>query len=44
METPKYKSKLTLGGVDIMFTKKFNWFNRLMLRLIFGLKIGKVDD
>lgn len=44
METPKYKSKLTLGGVDIMLTKKFNWFNRLMLRLIFGLKIEKLDD
>lgn len=44
IEIPKYKSKLTLGGVDIMFTKKINWFNRLMLRLIFGLKIEKVDD
>ena len=41
---PEYKSKLNFGGVVIFFTKKFNWFNRLMLRLVFGLKIEKVDD
>ena len=44
IKSPEYKSKLNFGGVDIFFTKKFNWFNRLMLRLVFGLKIEKVDD
>lgn len=44
IESPEYKSKLNFGGVYIFFTKKFNWFNRLMLRLVFGLKIEKVDD
>lgn len=44
IKSPEYKSKLNFGGVYIFFTKKFNWFNRLMLRLVFGLKIEKVDD
>ena len=44
IKSPEYKSKLNFGGVDIFLTKKFNWFNRLMLRLVFGLKIEKVDD
>ena len=44
IKSPEYKSKLNFGGVVIFFTKKFNWFNRLMLRLVFGLKIEKVDD
>lgn len=44
IKSPEYKSKLNFGGIDIFFTKKFNWFNRLMLRLVFGLKIEKVDD
>lgn len=44
IKSPEYKSKLNFGGVDIFFAKKFNWFNRLMLRLVFGLKIEKVDE
>ena len=44
IKSPEYKSKLNFGGVDIFFTKKFNWFNRLMLRLVFDLKIEKVDE
>lgn len=44
IKSPEYKSKLNFGGVYIFFTKKFNWFNRLMLRLVFGLKIEKVDE
>ena len=38
------KSKLVLGKLTIFFDKKFNWFNRLMLRLVFGLKIENVKD
>ena len=44
IKSPEYKSKLNFGGIYIFFTKKFNWFNRLMLRLVFGLKIEKVED
>lgn len=37
-----YRSKIELGNITIFVTKKFNWFNRLMLRLVFGLKIEGV--
>ena len=37
------KSKLVLGNFTIYFEKHFNWFNRLMLRLVFGLNIEKVN-
>ena len=38
-----YRSKIELGNITIFVTKKFNWFNRLMLRLVFGLKIEGLD-
>lgn len=37
-----YKSKIIIGNFTIMLTKKFNWFNRLMLKLIFGLKVKNI--
>lgn len=44
IQLPKNKSKLVLGNFDIYFDKKFNWFNRLMLKLVFGLNIENVKD
>lgn len=41
---PKPKSKIILGNLEIHITKKFNWFNRLMLRLVFGLDIKNVKE
>lgn len=41
---PIIKSMLTIGNITFYFEKKFNWFNRLMLRLVFGLKIENVKD
>jgi len=41
---PAYKSELTLGNLTIRFTKKFNWFNRKMLKLIFGLDIKNIKE
>lgn len=38
-----YKSRLVVGNITVRFTKKFNWFNRLMIRLVFGLKIEKEE-
>ena len=38
------KSKLTVAQMTIYFYKKFNWFNRLMLRLIFGLKVENIKN
>lgn len=39
-----YKSKLVVGNITVRITKKFNWFNRLMIRLVFGLRIEKEVD
>ena len=44
IEPPKYKNKIVLEGMTIYLEHSFNWFNRLMLRLIFGLNIEKVKD
>jgi len=38
----QYKSKIVLGNVTIMLTKKFNWFHRLMIKLVFGIKIKNI--
>ena len=41
------QSKLIVGNITIYLDKKFNWFNRLMFKLLFGLrleKIGGKDD
>lgn len=35
----KYKSKFIIGNIEINNIKKFNWFNRLMFKLFFGIKI-----
>ena len=38
------RSKLIVGNITIYLDKKFNWLNKLMLRLLFGLKLEKVGD
>lgn len=40
----KYKSKIVYGNINIMLEKHINWFHRLMIRLIFGIKVEKVDE
>lgn len=37
-----YKSELRVGNIYIRFTKKFNWFQRLMLKWVFGLNIYNI--
>lgn len=39
IKTPVYKSELIIGNITIRFTKKFNYFNRLMMKLVFGWDI-----
>ena len=38
----EFKSELVIGNVTVRFTKSFNWFNRLMLKLVFGLNIHNI--
>lgn len=40
---PVYRSELVIGNITVRFTKKFNLFHRIMLRLVFGLNIKKVE-
>lgn len=40
----KYKSRIVFGNLTIMLEKKINWFHRLMIRLIFGIKVEKVGE
>lgn len=37
-----YKSELRIGNIYVRFTKKFNWFQRLMLKWVFGLNIYNI--
>ena len=36
---PPVKSKITIGNLTIFNTKKFNWFQKKMIKLVFGIKI-----
>lgn len=40
----KYKSKIMYGNLEIMLEKHINWFHRLMIRLMFGIKVEKVGE
>lgn len=40
----EYKSKIVYGNVEIFLEKHINWFHRLMIRLIFGIKVEKVKN
>lgn len=42
IENPIYKSELIIGNITVRFTKRFNLFHRIMLKLVFGLKIKKI--
>lgn len=44
IECKEINSKIVIDNFTIYLTKKFNWFNRLMINLIFGLKIEKIKD
>ena len=33
------KSKIIIGNLTIFNTKKFNWFQKKMIKLVFGIKI-----
>lgn len=42
IKNPIYKSELVIGNITVRFTKRFNLFHRIMLKLIFGLKIKNI--
>lgn len=42
IKNPIYKSELVIGNITVRFTKRFNLFHRIMLKLVFGLKIKNI--
>lgn len=40
---PEYKSKMMVGNITIMQEKHFNWLNKIMWRLLLGIKIEDVE-
>lgn len=38
------KSMLEIGNIKIYNTKKFNWFQRKMFKIFFGIKISNVES
>ena len=41
---PQHKSKVIVGNLTIMNTKKFSWFHKLMWRIILGIKIEDIKE
>lgn len=41
---PQHKSKMIVGSLVIMNTKKFSWFHKLMWRIILGIKIEDIKE
>ena len=38
------KSILEVGNITIYNSKKFNWLNRLMFKVFFGIKIKNIKE
>lgn len=41
---PKYKSEIKIGNMTVNIEKKFNWFNRLMMKLVFGWEVKNLKE
>ena len=40
----KYKSKLLVGNITISNIKHFNWLQKLMFKIFFGIKIEDIKE
>ncbi len=41
--TEKYKSELIIGNITINNIKHFNWLQKLMFKIFFGIKIKDIN-
>ena len=39
-----YKSTFIIGNIEIKNTKKFNWFNKIMFKIVFGITIKDYEE
>ena len=37
--TPEVKAKIDMGGMAVFTTRRYNWFHRKMMGLMFGWKV-----
>ena len=44
IKNPVYKSEMIIGSLTIRFEKRFNWLNRLMFKVFFGLTIKNIEE
>jgi hypothetical protein len=38
------KTEFIIGDVHYYTAKKFNWFNRLMMKLVFGWEVRRINE
>jgi len=38
------KSKVIISNMEIYLEKKFNWFNKLIIKWLLGLEVKNLDD
>lgn len=39
---PVYKSELKIMNITLRLEKKFNWLNRIMFKLFFGIEVTNI--
>lgn len=42
LKVNKYKSSMVIGNITINNVKKFNWLQKLMFKIFFGIKIEDI--
>lgn len=40
----EYKTKIIVGDVTVMLTKRFNWFQKRMLNVFFGFEVEDIKE
>lgn len=44
VKPPIYKSEMIIHNITIRFEKRFNWLNRFMFKVFFGLIIRNIEE
>lgn len=42
--TKDYKSTFVVGNITMFCTKRFNWFQRKMLKVFFGFEVNNLES
>lgn len=44
LKVKEYKSSMVIGNITINNIKKFNWLQKLMFKIFFGIKIEDIQE